>query len=69
MTDIIRDAWLGQIVRFLSKNRLLKYAEEQDGFTWPPYVSCAIISVLPESRLTGQGSYQARKAGDKHTPY
>jgi DHA1 family multidrug resistance protein-like MFS transporter len=39
MADIIRDAWLGQIIRLLSKNRWLKYPEEEEGFTWPPYVS------------------------------
>lgn len=37
MADIIRDAWLGQIIRLLSKNRLLQYPEEKEGFTWPPY--------------------------------
>lgn len=35
MRDIIRDAPLGQIVRFLSKNTLLRYAEEVPGFKVP----------------------------------
>lgn len=32
MSDLIRDAPIGQIIRFLTKNRLLKYPEELD--TW-----------------------------------
>jgi DHA1 family multidrug resistance protein-like MFS transporter len=32
MSDLIRDAPIGQIIRYLTKNRLLKYPEELD--TW-----------------------------------
>lgn len=35
MADIIRDSALGQIIRFASGKRYLKYAEEKDGFEFP----------------------------------
>ncbi|CAK7201563.1 hypothetical protein SEUCBS139899_004269 [Sporothrix eucalyptigena] len=35
MYDLIRDAPLGQAIRFLSENRLLKYPEEEDDFVLP----------------------------------
>lgn len=35
MADLIRDAPLGQIIRYLSRNKLLRYADEKPGFTLP----------------------------------
>jgi DHA1 family multidrug resistance protein-like MFS transporter len=34
-TDVIRDAPLGQLIRWLSKNQLLQYPEEKPGFKLP----------------------------------
>lgn len=36
MADIIRDAPIGQIVRFISRNHLLQYPEEKADFKLPP---------------------------------
>ncbi|KAK4696216.1 MFS transporter, DHA1 family, multidrug resistance protein, partial [Lecanoromycetidae sp. Uapishka_2] len=35
MSDLIREAPIGQLVRFLTKNRVLKYPEELPGFSLP----------------------------------
>jgi DHA1 family multidrug resistance protein-like MFS transporter len=35
MKELIREAALGQIIRFVSRNRLLKYPEEEEGFQIP----------------------------------
>ncbi|KAK3620813.1 hypothetical protein LTR56_020587 [Elasticomyces elasticus] len=35
MTDLIREAPLGQLMRFLSRNKLFQYPEEQPGFVLP----------------------------------
>jgi len=39
MKDIIRDAWLGQVIRLASNTRFLRYQEEEEGFTWSMLVS------------------------------
>lgn len=36
MADIIRDAPIGQLLRFISRNRLLQYPEEKADFKLPP---------------------------------
>lgn len=38
MTEIIRDTVFGHIVRFISKGRLLQYAEERDPKLWKQYL-------------------------------
>ncbi|KAK4959080.1 hypothetical protein LTR10_003879 [Elasticomyces elasticus] len=35
MTDLIREAPLGQLMRFISRNKLFQYPEEQPGFVLP----------------------------------
>jgi hypothetical protein len=42
MKEIVREAWLGQILRVISANRLFKYPEEEDGFHWLMLVSTLI---------------------------
>jgi DHA1 family multidrug resistance protein-like MFS transporter len=37
MADLIRDAAFGQIVRFITRNRLLQYPEERPDFVLPSY--------------------------------
>ena len=37
MSDLIRDAPFGQVIRYLTKNRLLQYPEEKAGFTLPSH--------------------------------
>ena len=36
MSDLIRDAPIGQIIRWVTKNRVLKYPEEEESWTLPP---------------------------------
>jgi DHA1 family multidrug resistance protein-like MFS transporter len=35
MSDLIRDAPIGQIIRFITRNKVLKYPEEEEGWTCP----------------------------------
>lgn len=35
MSDLIRDAPIGQIIRFITRNRVLKYPEEEEGWRCP----------------------------------
>jgi MFS transporter, DHA1 family, multidrug resistance protein len=35
MSDLLRDAPIGQIVRWITRNRVLQYPEEKPGFTCP----------------------------------
>ncbi|KAK3626820.1 hypothetical protein LTR22_023024 [Elasticomyces elasticus] len=35
MTDLVREAPLGQLIRFISRNKLFRYPEEQPGFVLP----------------------------------
>ncbi|KAL9007487.1 MAG: hypothetical protein Q9173_007257 [Seirophora scorigena] len=44
MADIIRDAPIGQIIRFLTKNRVLQYPEEKPDFQLPDAYNTALSS-------------------------
>ena len=35
MSDLVRDAPIGQLIRWLTKNRVLRYPEEKADFTCP----------------------------------
>src|ERR1700760_1608663 len=49
MLDIIREAALGQAIRFISRNKLLLYPEEKPDFKLPPqYV--ALLQVSQDTR-------------------
>ncbi|KAL8700850.1 MAG: hypothetical protein Q9201_005220 [Fulgogasparrea decipioides] len=56
MADLIREAPIGQIIRFLTRNRSLQYPEEKPDF------------VLPEAYITALNSYvtSATKEKDPH---
>jgi DHA1 family multidrug resistance protein-like MFS transporter len=36
MSDVIREAPLGQLIRWVTRNRVLKYPEEETDFIYPP---------------------------------
>ncbi|KAL8798454.1 MAG: hypothetical protein Q9200_007771, partial [Gallowayella weberi] len=42
MADIIRDAPIGQIIRFVTRNRVLQYPEEKPGFQLPESYNTAL---------------------------
>jgi DHA1 family multidrug resistance protein-like MFS transporter len=44
MTDLLREAPLGQLIRFVSGNRLLRYPEELPGFELPSTYSAVLNS-------------------------
>jgi len=47
VADIIRDAAVGQLVRFFTKKRLLRYQEEEPDFQVPAFYDAA--NVIPQS--------------------
>ncbi|KAK8199622.1 major facilitator superfamily domain-containing protein [Phyllosticta capitalensis] len=49
MSDLIRDAPIGQIIRYFSGNRLLQYPEERPDYQLPPSYSSRRVS-LPEDQ-------------------
>lgn len=44
MSALIRDAPIGQIIRFVTGNRVLKYAEEEEGWTCPSSYNEAAVN-------------------------
>ncbi|THC92403.1 hypothetical protein EYZ11_008123 [Aspergillus tanneri] len=81
MADIIRDAPIGQIIRYISNNRLLQYHEEKTDFKLPspwaelisnpdPVVPGTVISAVPindetNARSVPQQVIQEEKNGDQ----
>lgn len=47
MADLIRDAPLGQVIRFLTRNKVLKYPEEFPSFEVPRQYEVQLISEKP----------------------
>jgi len=57
MADLIREAPLGQLLRFITGNRVLKYPEEMPDFELPQTYTAAINNsekVNPQSQATSQ---------------
>ncbi|KAL8661441.1 MAG: hypothetical protein Q9168_008385, partial [Polycauliona sp. 1 TL-2023] len=49
MADIIRDAPIGQLIRFITRNKVLQYPEEKPGFQLPEAYRNALDSFEPSS--------------------
>lgn len=71
MYDLIRDAPLGQAVRFLSGKRLFKYPEEEAGFILPPQYTARLeeekpnVGNSPDQRISGDTqTSQQHRPGD-----
>lgn len=47
MYDLIRDAPLGQAIRFLSEKRLIRYPEEEASFVLPPQYTARLKEEKP----------------------
>jgi DHA1 family multidrug resistance protein-like MFS transporter len=52
MLDIIRDASAGQLFRWVTKNRILLYPDEREGFVLPKLVSLLSVYHLMANGLT-----------------
>lgn len=55
MLDIIREAPIGQAIRFISRNRLLRYPEEEPSFELPAHYA-ALLNSSEESKSENDGS-------------
>ncbi|KAF1812051.1 MFS general substrate transporter [Eremomyces bilateralis CBS 781.70] len=61
MSDLIRDAPIGQIIRYLTKNRVLQYPEERADYILPESYDTAFTSktpIEPESTLDNEKAPQ-----------
>lgn len=71
MYDLIRDAPLGQAIRFLSGKRLFRYPEEEAGFVLPPQYTARLkeekpnVGNSPGQRISGNTqTSQQHRPGD-----
>ncbi|KAL8638978.1 MAG: hypothetical protein Q9226_008937, partial [Calogaya cf. arnoldii] len=51
---IIRDAPIGQLIRFLTSNRVLQYPEEKPGFQLPESYNTALNSLIKEKKSSSE---------------
>ncbi|KAG8532278.1 uncharacterized protein KY384_003919 [Bacidia gigantensis] len=70
MADLLRESPLGQSIRFLTRNRMLKYPEEEAGFTLPDSYNTALNSAgggekLPEEPRSGSSSSDSSNLKDE----
>uniref|UniRef100_A0A8H7TNW8 Major facilitator superfamily (MFS) profile domain-containing protein n=1 Tax=Bionectria ochroleuca TaxID=29856 RepID=A0A8H7TNW8_BIOOC len=84
MSDLIRDASIGQVIRFLSRGRYLKYPEEKEGFELPDAwiqmvhdLESPSAKIAPDATtasesgstvLNGEGKQPQRSATDDEKP-
>ncbi|CAI6098337.1 unnamed protein product [Clonostachys chloroleuca] len=84
MSDLIRDASIGQVIRFLSRGRYLKYPEEKEGFKLPDAwiqmvhdLESPSAKIAPDATtasesgstvLNGEGKQPRRSAADDEKP-
>ena len=66
MADLIREAPLGQLLRFITRNRILKYPEEQPGFELPEAYKTALagLSEKTNGRKERTSQSQSRRSSD-----
>jgi DHA1 family multidrug resistance protein-like MFS transporter len=65
MTDILREAPLGQLIRWVTSNRLLQYPEERPGFELPETYRSVLNS--PEERTGSSGTKSIGYSTDDST--
>jgi DHA1 family multidrug resistance protein-like MFS transporter len=65
MEDLIREAPLGQAIRFLSRNKLFQYPEEKPGFELPIQYATRLNS---EMKLHTQSSRSSLQSGESFVP-
>lgn len=66
MADIIRDAAIGQLIRWVTKNRYLKYPEEKDDFKLPePWIQ--LVNGVPITSQNTSTSDASTAAENKET--
>lgn len=53
MSDMIRDAPIGQIIRYITRNRVLQYPEEKEGFVCPSCYTTAGTDGLSSHQSNG----------------
>ncbi|KAI4191750.1 MAG: hypothetical protein LQ346_004634, partial [Caloplaca aetnensis] len=71
MADLFRDAPIGQIIRFVTRNKLLQYPEEKAGFQLPEAYNTALNSYLTSdvTEKTPKPSHPSRSDSDEtHSP-
>ncbi len=68
MKDLVRETPLGQFLRWATKNRVLKYPEEEPDFVLPKDYAAALKTHMgSQSDLRGAAARDARKPSDPDT--
>ena len=65
MSDLLRDAPLGQLLRIITRNRILKYPEELPGFQLPETYNTAINEFLSEKQPRPRSGSESAAASVK----
>ncbi|KAK7520782.1 major facilitator superfamily domain-containing protein [Phyllosticta citriasiana] len=65
MSDLVRDAPIGQLIRYFSRNRLLQYPEERPDYQLPPSYTSKRVSFLNNSKPANVDSTPANPELDK----
>ena len=68
MSDLIREAPLGQLLRFITKNKVFKYPEEQPDFQLPESYNTALNASGPEKTVSRSDSEGDVKAETEDLP-
>lgn len=69
MTDLVREAPLGQLLRFVTRNRILQYPEERPDFELPEAYRSLLNSSQKEEDQTVQSSQStSRRSSDASLP-
>ena len=68
MSDLMREAAIGQLLRFLTNNRVFQYPEEKPGFQLPECYNTALNSSYAEKVASRSDSEAADKAEEADLP-
>lgn len=61
MSDLIRDAPIGQIIRYLTKDRMLQYPEEKPEFTLPSSYQTSSARVVAANKAESNAAISSEK--------
>ena len=68
MSDLMREAPIGQLLRFLTNNKVFKYPEEMEGFQLPASYNTMLNATDPEKVGSSSGSEEDVKAEREDMP-
>ena len=64
MKNLVRDAPFGQLMRYITSDRVFKYPEEEPGFQWP----ASYTDALPSSRRSSHANRSTSRSAGPPVP-